>query len=523
MKDFFARVKLDERITFNISYLLIGLMMGCVAVSFIQFANRIFTSWSGEYVIIVVVVLSLMRIFSYERIQSLDQGQRLIYHAAEWVTIAVGLKLLLYALKGFDSLIQDLLTWQTNFISFFSGEYIPILVLLGLTWLLSGQFANDMEELRVDKLDLNWEVGILENRRQDARTAIINRILWLGAIMIFAAILTRVDIAALFGPYFAVQVPVINVLLYFLAALLLFSQTHYSLLRGRWMWHKTEIPTTLGVSWFKYGLGFLLLITIIAFLLPTHYSFGFLELLRFIIALIIQIVLLVFAVLSLPFGWLLSLLSGSKSIDEPLPTPELANILPQNTAPAANPTLELIQTIIFWGFLVGLVSFSIIFYFRQNSINFKRFPLFPHKNWLTDFISLLWSWLHGSANGLREVVAAAQKRLIKSSRGTLQRMAQRLPNFRLLSPRQRIIFFYTHLLELARENGIPRHNSQTPAQYSSILKSELPENSPAIEGITRAFEEARFSQHQIPPESSHHVQTFWNQLAKSIKFHRKPG
>ena len=350
MDNILAKIKIGERFTFFVSYLLISLMMGCIAISLVQLVNRIFPHWQGMYAVILVVLISLERIFSIVKTDSFELGKKIIYHIAEWVTIAVGLKIILYTLNGFDSFFKDIQDWQTNFILFFSGEYIPVLILLALSWWISGSFTTDMEELRVDSLDLHWEVGILENRRQDAREAIINRILWLGIIMIFAAVLTRLDIATLFGPYQAYQAPVINTLFYFLCALLLFSQTQFSLLRGRWMWHQTPPPTMLGQSWLKYGAGFLLLITLLAFLLPTHYTFGFLDILRYIIIFIIQIVIVVFTLLALPFGWLLSLLSGSKSTEEPLQAPEFTNILPQNIKAEIDPTLQLLQTILFWMF-----------------------------------------------------------------------------------------------------------------------------------------------------------------------------
>lgn len=523
MDNLFSKIKLGERFTFTISYILISTMMVCVAISFIQFTRRIFPGWNGDYIIPLVIIISLERLINKQRIDALEAHQRWIYNIAEWISIAVILKIFFYFNNGFDRFIVDIFAWQSNFLVFLEGEYIPVLALLLLCWFLSASFASHLEDLRVDQMDLRWEVGILENRRLEAREGIMNNILWLGMAMVFAAVLTRLDVKALFGPFLAYQAPVINILVYFLGALLLFSQTQYSLLRGRWLWHQVSLPPKLESSWLKYGLLFFIFLTILAFLLPTGYTFGLLEVLRFILSALIQIVLVIVAILSLPLGWLLSLLKGSPQPQDPAPPVDFTDALPQRTQQVPDPILQLIQNLLFWLVLIGIIVFSMYTFLHQNANVFSAIKGKSGWDWLLKVIRNLKHWLQDRFLAFEETLTVARQFLLRFTSNSQTKTSIRFPNFQQLTPRERVVFFYLRTLEKAKAQGIIRKPAQTPAQFSSVMEKEFTDVQSEINDLTASFQEARYSRHHIPAETSNHAQHLWNRIAQAIRKYKNPS
>lgn len=523
MNQSFDRFKQTQSLILLISRIIVSLMMGCVAVSVLQLASRINPGWSGNYLVILVVFISLERLLTFNHINNLDRGPRFAYHIAEWVTFAFGFRLLLMIKSSSGDLVGYLAQFTVNIASIFTGEFVIGMTILAVSWLLSGSFIADIEELTYEELDLKWELGILENRRQSARESCKNRTLWLGLVMLFVAVLTRLDVKALFGPYEALQAPVLNIMAFFLCGLALFCLMQFHVLQGRWIWQHISVPPSIGKSWIKYSVIFIAVVILLAYLLPTRYTFGLLDLVRFTISAIISIVLLITSLVMIPFGWLLSLIPRNQSIEEPIAPTEIAPIIPQAPASQPDPTLQMIQTILFWSVVIGLIIFSVIYYVKANAQAVKTIRISAPAAWLKTILANLMNWFRGGARIISRAASFAYIRFKNLTQKPKLRTRIPLPNFGFLNPGQKVIFFYLKFLERARQNGIRRLPYQTPCQFQKQFIQALPSISAEVQNLTQVFQQAKYSDRKLSSLDSDRARQAWNRIAKSLKSYNVPA
>jgi hypothetical protein len=498
--------------------LLISLMMAVASVSITQFGLRILPGWNGWYYIPVIVwFVSIEAILTKDRLDDLEFRARMIYHAAEWVIFAILLKITLYLTTGINQLWIDLPRWQQDPIHFFEGAFTPILLILLFAWTMSKSIADDIELLQSEMTDLKWELGKLENSRQDARKHLAERIFFIGGLMVFITMLTRLDLKQIWGETPASQASIAFVLVYFLLALVLLSQTQFALLRGRWFWNQTPASPDIGRNWIKFSLILFALITVISFLLPTRYTFGFLEVMGVIIYYIFQVVFFIINLLAIPCAWLFSLFGvkgGPTQTINPLPLPNLNNL---QTTSTPLPWWELLKSILFWGIFIGVIMFAIIYFFRQNSslINFlKRFQGF---NWLSRSLGSFWAWIRGVNKQFASVIAEGIQRVFRSKSGSISFSMQRFINFRHLSPRQQVIFYYIRLIERSKKSGLNRKPYQTPNQFANELENVIPEVKQEVQNLTDTFTEARYTFHPIDEIHTSRAQKLWRKIVQSLK------
>ena len=67
-------------------------------------------------------------------------------------------------------------------------------------------------------------------------------------------------------------------------------------------------------------------------------------------------------------------------------------------------------------------------------------------------------------------------------------------------PREVVIGAYARMERALRTAGLPRHASEAPLEYLARSLRRLEVSRPAVTRLTRLFEIARFSDHDIPSE-----------------------
>jgi hypothetical protein len=525
LPSFFRKIQSRSNLA---SYLVITAMMTCISITFIQVAFWFTADIPGfhwGYIPFLAVIVSLESIFTRPVARELEGREIIIYHLAEWVTIAVLLKVAYYLVRGFGQIQVDLPLWQEDFISFFQGEYFFALLIMAAVWLISHVSANDIEALNVDTSDSYWDIGKLMNTRGSIRQDLVSRLLWIGIFLVLMVTVVRASIIAAPGSMSS-QAPVINIMIYFALALLLFSQTQFAILRGRWFWHKTPISRFLTGAWIRYSLLFFGLLAIVSFLLPTNYSMGLLETLHAFFSLLINLVIALVQLLILPILWLLTLAGFSRQAQTDITaTPAPLPVLPPPVSPNTPlPWLQLIQSILFWVLLIGIMSYALVQFSRQNS----QILAFIQNIRIFRYFFSLWNWIINWAVSASKKIGSAldqiQTRLTpkRDTGPSLIRRDKNWVNFRQLTPRQQIIFYYLRLLDRGGEHGIRRKLHETPSQYASALESKLPEVKEDISGITEAFLEARYSAHPIQVEKTTIAQRFWRNITRSLNRLRKP-
>ena len=129
------------------NYLVITAMMVCASITFVQVGywfTADITGFQWGYIPFLAAVVSLEAIFTRPVARELEGREQILYHLAEWVTIAVLLKVIYYLVRGFGEILVDLPMWQENFITFFQGEYFFALIFLAAVWVISHVSADDI-------------------------------------------------------------------------------------------------------------------------------------------------------------------------------------------------------------------------------------------------------------------------------------------------------------------------------------------------------------------------------------------
>ena len=494
-------------------------MFGVAAVSFVQLGQRIASTaggWNGWYLPVLVFLISQEAFWTRGKLESLDLSQKSIYHITEWIIFAVLLKIIIYLVHSPDQFWIDLPLWQQNLANFFTGEYLPVLLVLFLTWIFSSSAAGDLDELQSELTDYKWELGKLDNNRQAARQRLAQRVFIVGGVMVVSAMASRLDLKQIFGETPASQASLAYVLIFFLLALVFLSQTQFAVLRGRWFWNRTPMSPELGRNWVKYSLLFFVVIALIAFILPTRYTYGLLETIQVAFNFIFQVIISIVGLLALPCGWIFSLFNlKSKDTSDNTP-PALPQFIPPAQSGGADPWWELAKSILFWAVFLGVIGYSFLYFIKHNSIFFSRILKIPVFSTIVKVAKSIWAWLAGINRQLAATIASSLARVFQSLPGQIYREFPHFVNFKSLTPRQKVVFFYLRMVDRSKKSGIDRKPSQTPNQFASDVGKAVPDVVQDIETFTEQFHEARYTLHPIQTEQTTIVQRLWRKIVKSL-------
>ena len=508
----------NDRLATLINHLLVSLMLASVVVTITQLVEYLSPGWKGTYLVVAVFIFTLegmytRRLMEHEFVFSREW---FLFRGTEWIVIIVLLKLVIYAVRGFDRLWADIPLWRQDFLqNFFTPEYFFSLFIVALCWILGTLFSGELVKLEGDeKLLLSDEDPGIYVQRVEVRQKLVDLILIIGGIMIFIASFVRLDWDALWQGRDPLRAPVYNILLYFVLSLVLLSLTQFSILRVGWIMERTPVSRNLVSRWFIYGLAFLAVLAIISSLLPTRYSVGLLDILAMLFALLSALVsLLVFLVFT-PIFFLMSLLAamtGKEQSGEPPKLPQFP--VPPAGAPAGP---ELIKSLVFWLVFIGVIGFSIYYYLQQHKEVVESLRRIPLLRWLIDGLGWLRNWVQGVNRGIAAAVQAGRSRMAR------RRVASSVApwhfvNLRKLSPRQRVMFFYLAMVRRSGEQGLPRQPFQTPYEFSSTLTAQLPDVEGDVSSLTEEFIEARYTQHEITPEHAGAVQSYWERIKRALR------
>ena len=115
---------------------------------------------------------------------------------------------------------------------------------------------------------------------------------------------------------------------------------------------------------------------------------------------------------------------------------------------------------------------------------------------------------------------------------TREAMASRMPQVRLpgrilrlarLLPGELVQYFYLSTLRRAERLGFQRHRSQTPYEYSAMLKPHLEEAEEELTELTEAFVEARYSRRAVSQSRAEALRSPWQRVKASLRQLRREG
>ena len=516
----------NERTATWTTHVIVSLMMFCVGISVAQFGSRLFPVWDGRYLPLLSVLVAIEALYTNRRVNNyaVFSWDRIIYRSSELVVLLLVLKVFFYVLSGFDQLLIDQSLWRQDFFkTFFAGEFGVIWIILMLIWVISGIFSRDLLALEGDEEFLQSEINpAFFTDRTTVRRQLAGSIFVVGGVMIFLTTLTRVDLKILWGELPPLGASTLNVLAYFLLGMILLSLGQFAILRASWGWQRIPIDKGLAISWIKYSVMFLVLLTVLVSFLPTGYSLGLLETMGYVFKLIQSYIILLAFLPFLPILLLISALPGVGVPIRPVNPPAFSPPPFLNLATADNPIplVEVVKSLLFWIVFLGIAGYSIAQYLKQNKELMEKLRQIPGWAWLAAIWQRLVSWLGGVNQFVSESVYSGLKRLRERAILTNARSLWRIVHVNQLSAREQVLFFYLSMVRRGKDHGNPRLPSQTPAEYGDFLKGEMPEIKSEIRVLTDAFVKARYSQQEITLSQADAIKESWQHILRMFRRNR---
>lgn len=515
-------IQSNENVSIWVLHILVAAMMTCLSIGILQFVRQLSPGFNGAYLPVIAALLSVEALISWRRTRrwsDLDV-MGVTYWLVEWVVLMIFIRVFLFVWRG-QYLVELTHFGESLAAAFFDADmWFASLVGL-LVWILSGLFEKDLNDIEGDVSVLREnEVGVVLTDRRVTRKAMVGRVFSIGFLMVIMIAIARIDFQLMRLAAPRSRLDVMNLLVYFMLSLAFFSQTNYAALRGIWAWNKMPVSENMAKRWFGFSLFFLVVVTVVAFLLPTSYTMGLLSTLKYVVDGALYLANTIFIFLLAPLlallGWIMKAL-GTKGHPSDT-TPEPPVFAPQPDRPViVLPWLDVLKSILFWGLLIGVVGYAFYQYARQNKWLVAWVSQVPVLRWLAG----IFGWIRDRVRGLKDGLEEAFKSgLERARRGAQERQSKGQAGFvslRRMTPRQRVIFFYLALVRRGAESGLRRTPDQTPIEYAQSLEKELQGAENELVAMTDSFNEARYSLHDVTPEKASTVRQLWDQIKRRLR------
>jgi hypothetical protein len=274
----------------------------------------------------------------------------------------------------------------------------------------------------------------------------------------------------------------------------------------------------MGTTWIRYLLILLGLAALVAFLLPTGYTVGILDLAAMAFFIISYLVTFLYLLLLWPISMLLSLLMG-RPVETAMPPLQRPQIVPEPPAARSpgSPIWGILQSVLFWVILIGVVVYLVRSYLRDHPEMLTAVKQLRPIAWLAGLWRVLQRWLRDVGRKVQTRVPELIQRLLPTrSQADRRRGRPRGP-----TPRQQLIYHYLTTLDHAEEAGLPRRRTETPYEYRRTLAPHLAEGGAAMEGLTEGFIVARYSVHPIEPEEVERQQANAGEVQRALRERRE--
>ncbi|MBN1120108.1 MAG: DUF4129 domain-containing protein [Anaerolineae bacterium] len=337
-------------------------------------------------------------------------------------------------------------------------------------------------------------------------------------ILALAGFLQYAPINAPKGTGLSLYLPV-----YFLVSLVLLSQVNYDHLQRQWNIQKTRIVGHTRSRWLYRSLALIGLATMIAFLMPTGYTGGLLDVLRQTFDILNRILTIIMFVLNYLIVLLFSLpfhLLGEPEPIEPAVERDIADILPAEEAVRTPFYLDwnwvAIRAVASW-IIASLVLIYVVYSVLKDNPEFLE--KFRHTRFwqaITRFWKTLTERLSRAARIVGERLPKIIPERLRGRQPGVDRTGWEVIRLSRMTPGERVRYYYLSILHRASNAGLGRRPSQTPYEYQLSLAAKLTENEEEIESLTGAFIEARYSPQPLETEPPS-AKEAWKRLRAALQ------
>jgi hypothetical protein len=497
------------------------------------------TPW--KVLIFVSFLLILQTIYTTLWLKRASQRtlNRSAYRAAEFLIFIVLLRLLAWTITSswptpemWELFLFEPLTF------FIDGFFLVGILVLFVVWQLAIQTTHLFGKLAIDQAEAAYYADVFGKHKLDTRPDITDRgqlissflHQWLigGMVVVVCAALSTFDLlaqpAAGQSLFNLARLPLprqmlLALVIYFLAGFALLSQGKLALMNARWLINDVQKNERLERSWYRFSLGLLGLVALVAAFLPLGSTIALGQIVGAVVQGIMAVVSFLFALL---IG-LLSLLfpAANQALEsETLPSEPMVMPTPPAQVTDASETIQMIGSSAFWTAAIVLTVLAFLFFVRERGVSLNK-----------DTWRLWWTavtqWWHNLRQNTARQIAAAQKAIQNRRRQRPESIIDRLrPRRRLirlnaLSPRDQLRYFYLSTVERAGQRGVPRQKSETPLEFAQDLKENWPDAEVDVEKVTAAFLQARYSPQPIAPEQVNPIKAHWQQLRARLRRRQK--
>ncbi len=381
--------------------------------------------------------------------------------------------------------------WSLSPLTFFDASTLIAFLLGAAAWLMAGLTARDLDAL----IDPTMYLGETEPTAR-----LVRRYFAGGAVLLICTAFSRVDLGALIEMENArIRNPILNVLLYFFLGLVMLGQIQFSRLSGLWRREKVTVggkperplDTLYACLYRTRGLHRIY---------PAHGVYGgHLGPGRYV-GIRDQLRRDRSSTHSF-FGHLRCCWRSFRARNRLLEAPSTSEV---PFAPPPPPVADMsggawwavVRSIVFWAVLLTVVFYLVRSYLRDRS-ELRTVPAavrtmaVARRRRGTPSAD---GCRPGDAPSVRQVPALVRRVLSPRER------TRKLRRTRGRSLREQLRYTYLVTLDRAAQQGIPRRQTETPYEYGRKLGPHLAEGNEALEALTRAFIEARYSTHPITAE-----------------------
>lgn len=302
------------------------------------------------------------------------------------------------------------------------------------------------------------------------------------------------------------------VIVYFLAGLVLISHGQLAILRTRWTIDRVPSAPAVLRNWPLYVLILLILIGGLAALMPFGGTFLLAQVLGAILTFLFNLILDFFRLMMGFFMLLLSFITGEELTQAEPPPPPPPTLVPPEAQPVTNPLPPWAGGVFFWLIMALFLGYAAYIYFSGRGVNL---------GWL----KALWRMVLARWAEFRQAYQNWSATLLPTAsqadapENENRRGFGRWWQGRKLDPDQQVRYYYLATLEQAEQNGLPRRQAETPLQYAPRLAQQVDEkieDKAAVQTLTAAFVQARYSRRSVEATQLPYLQQIWQQLRQHL-------
>ncbi|HQH37177.1 MAG TPA: DUF4129 domain-containing protein [Anaerolineae bacterium] len=471
--------------------LVVGLMVSCIALAVTQCLQRFAPDWNKTYFLLIPLLAAFMGHTTYRvtRERYPSEADRRHRQIIELALIFLLTKAATYLNHTLPEIWDNIRHWPKDIFYLFDPETLIAFALACTAWFAAALTARDLDAV-ADPLLYKGETGPMERLNR--------RFLTGGVVLLFISGLARIDIISLLKPDRpAIHGLALNVLVYFVLGLIVLGQVRFTWLNRLWEQQKYHVAGVLQKTWLRYSVLFLLIALGLAFVLPTQYTVGLLDIARWIIAAIVYLATLIVALITALISFVASLFQTGKdgAVPSAMPSPTLPPLLTEPTSAGPSlPWLNVLRSVIFWVIVLGAMGYIVYSYLKERPEILPTIRAFKVTRMVRGWWHTLRTWWQGMRHAIRTTLPALSLDFLRRK---ASRQHTSMTRRKGEAWREQIFYSYLETLDRAREVGFPRHDTQTPDEYHRTLEPHLPEAQAELTALTAAFVEARYSTHPV--------------------------